>query len=182
MVKSSRFDTMRRFQGFKLSSPKSIDACDINRKNLMLDFMSEMRSARRNANRVSSKNKLVDQNEEKSCIHFNTSLTRSISVFVWSSSRRRSHFVLSSTYCLLIHHSLLKHVHVGTWPEVALDPYNSIPTAHDEDEGRQITERDADPSANLISALLFAFISAGPQNAAERIAEMAHAFVCDMHV
>jgi len=132
-------------------------------------------------------NKFVDQNEEKSCIHFNAALEKRRKLdpfprFAWSSSRRRSHFVLSSTYCLLIRHSLLKHVHVGTWLEVALDPYNSIPTAHDEDEGRQITERDADPSANLISALLFAFISAGPQNAAERIAEMAHAYVRDMHV
>lgn len=45
---------------------------------------------------------------------------------------------------------------VGTWPEVAL--YNSILTAHNEDEGRQIAneERSA-PSRNTISMLLFAF-------------------------
>lgn len=52
---------------------------------------------------------------------------------------------------------------VGTWLEV--NPYNSIPTGHDEDEGRQITRRDADLPANLISSLLFAFILPGPQNA-----------------
>lgn len=49
---------------------------------------------------------------------------------------------------------------VGTWPQKWLDTYNSIVTAYDEDEGRQITdERAADPSADPISALLFVSIS-----------------------
>lgn len=54
-----------------------------------------------------------------------------------------------------------------------LDLYNSIPTTHDEDEGRQIANerRSVYPFANHISALLFASILAGIQKG-NRITEM----------